>query len=42
MLPFEDVESEKDNWDYSIKLPVKDSLLSKETVKGSQFAKTIY
>jgi len=39
MLPFAEVENEKDNWDYSIKLPIKDRLLSKETVKGSQFAK---
>lgn len=39
MLPFAEVEAEKDKWDYAAKLSVKDSLLSKETVKGSQFAK---
>lgn len=39
MLPFAEVEAEKDKWDYAAKLSVKDNLLSKETVKGSQFAK---
>ena len=40
MMPFTDVaEQEKNNWNYTVKLPVKDKLMSKETVKGSQFAK---
>lgn len=39
MVPFADLEEEKDKWNYTAKLPVKDSLLAKETVKGSQFAK---
>ncbi len=40
MMPFAEVaDVEKDKWDYVAKLPVKDDLLSKETVKGSQFAK---
>lgn len=39
MVPFADLEGEKAKWDYAAKLPVKDNLLSKETVKGSQFAK---
>ena len=39
MAPFAELSEEKGNWNYAIKLPVKDNLLSKETVKGSQFAK---
>lgn len=39
MEPFADLVSEKDLWDYSITLPLKDQLLSKTSVKGSQFAK---
>ncbi len=39
MVPIAELEAEKAKWDYTAKLPVKDSLLSKETVKGSQFAK---
>ncbi len=39
MVPFADLEEEKEKWNYTAKLPVKDSLLAKETVKGSQFAK---
>ncbi|MDR1797606.1 MAG: pyruvate:ferredoxin (flavodoxin) oxidoreductase [Clostridiales Family XIII bacterium] len=27
------------NWDYSVTLPIRDGLMAKETVKGSQFAK---
>jgi pyruvate-ferredoxin/flavodoxin oxidoreductase len=38
MVPIAECEAEKAKWDYSIKLPLKDNLLSKETVKGSQFA----
>lgn len=39
MEPFAEQVSEKPLWDYSVKLPLKDQLLSKESVKGSQFAK---
>lgn len=40
MMPFAEVaDKEVDKWNYYAKLPVKDNLLSKETVKGSQFAK---
>ncbi len=38
MVPIAECEAEKAKWDYSIKLPLKDNILSKETVKGSQFA----
>ena len=30
---------EVDNWNYSINVPLKDNITSKQTVKGSQFAK---
>lgn len=39
MVPFADQAEEKEKWNYTAKLPVKDNLLAKETVKGSQFAK---
>ncbi|QOX65557.1 pyruvate:ferredoxin (flavodoxin) oxidoreductase [Anoxybacterium hadale] len=40
MLPFAEVaDAETDKWNYFTKLPVRDKLLSKESVKGSQFAK---
>lgn len=39
MVPFAELEKEKDNWNYAIKLPIRDNLISKDTVKGSQFAK---
>ncbi len=40
MEPIEEVTArEKANWDYAAKLPYKDSFMSKETVKGSQFAR---
>ncbi|MDD2190467.1 MAG: pyruvate:ferredoxin (flavodoxin) oxidoreductase [Eubacteriales bacterium] len=39
MVPFDDLAGEKENWNYYAKLPIKDNLLSKDTVKGSQFAK---
>ncbi|HML37679.1 MAG TPA: pyruvate:ferredoxin (flavodoxin) oxidoreductase [Bacillota bacterium] len=39
MVPFAELEEEKEKWNYFAKLPIKDQLLSKETVKGSQFAK---
>ena len=39
MKPYAAVIKEADNWTYSTKVSIKDSLLSKESVKGSQFAK---
>lgn len=39
MKPYEQVVKEADNWKYGTTIPVKDKLLSKESVKGSQFAK---
>jgi pyruvate-ferredoxin/flavodoxin oxidoreductase len=34
----EEQEKQRGNWDFSIKLPVKDNLMDKFTLKGSQFA----
>ena len=42
MVPFADLAEEKEKWNYAAKLPVKDKLLAKETVKGSQFAKPYF
>lgn len=39
MHPFEDLMGEKENWNYSASISIKDDLVAKETVKGSQFAK---
>lgn len=39
MRDYADVIHETDNWDYSTTVKIKDKLMSKETVKGSQFAK---
>ncbi|MFV0515890.1 MAG: pyruvate:ferredoxin (flavodoxin) oxidoreductase [Aminipila sp.] len=39
MKPYAEVVKEAENWNYSVKLPLKDGRLNKETVKGSQFAK---
>jgi len=39
MKPFAEVEEEKHNWEYAVTLPIRDNLMSKDTVKGSQFAK---
>lgn len=38
MREYADVICEADNWTYSTKVPVKDSIVPKTTVKGSQFA----
>ncbi len=38
MKPLAEVVKEKDNWTYGVDVPIKDKLISKETVKGSQFA----
>ncbi|MGN0712123.1 MAG: pyruvate:ferredoxin (flavodoxin) oxidoreductase [Anaerovoracaceae bacterium] len=39
MKPYAEIVKEADNWDFSTKVSVKDKLVNKETVKGSQFAK---
>jgi len=39
MKPFAEVEAEKHNWEYAVTLPIRDTHMSKDTVKGSQFAK---
>ncbi|MBN7773886.1 pyruvate:ferredoxin (flavodoxin) oxidoreductase [Clostridium aminobutyricum] len=39
MRPFEQELKETDNWNYSTTVSIKDGLLNKESVKGSQFAK---
>ncbi|MCL2437379.1 MAG: pyruvate:ferredoxin (flavodoxin) oxidoreductase, partial [Clostridiales bacterium] len=39
MKSFAELEKERYNWDYAAKLPIRDTLMSKNTVKGSQFAK---
>jgi len=39
MKLFAEVAKEKENWDYAMKLPIRDTLTSKKTVKGSQFAR---
>ncbi|SKA92538.1 pyruvate-ferredoxin/flavodoxin oxidoreductase [Caloramator quimbayensis] len=42
MKPLEtQTESEVPNWNYAMSVPVKDNLMSKETVKGSQFAQPL-
>ncbi len=42
MKPFASQEKEIENWNYTSKLPVKDNLMSKKTVKGSQFAQPLF
>jgi pyruvate-ferredoxin/flavodoxin oxidoreductase len=39
MVPIGEEYGEAANWDYSTSVSVKDTLMNKETVKGSQFAK---
>ncbi|MDR2771071.1 MAG: pyruvate:ferredoxin (flavodoxin) oxidoreductase, partial [Clostridiales Family XIII bacterium] len=39
MVPLGEALTESANWDYSTAVTIKDGLMSKETVKGSQFAK---
>ncbi|MEA4987596.1 MAG: pyruvate:ferredoxin (flavodoxin) oxidoreductase [Anaerovorax sp.] len=39
MKPFATQENEAENWDYAMKMPIRDNLMAKDTVKGSQFAK---
>ena len=42
MKPLDEmVEKESANWDYAVSLKVKDDLMDKSTIKGSQFAKPL-
>lgn len=41
MEPFEDQKAQAANWEYAMKVSVKDNLWNKFTVKGSQFAKPL-
>ena len=42
MVPVDEaVENEANNWEFAMSIPVKDNLMSKDTVKGSQFAKPL-
>ena len=35
------VENDADNWEFAMSIPVKDNLMTKDTVKGSQFAQPL-
>ena len=39
MKPLDTQEAEAPNWEYAMKMPVRDNLMDKTSVKGSQFAK---
>jgi pyruvate-ferredoxin/flavodoxin oxidoreductase len=39
MKPINSQMEQAVNWDYSVTLPIRDNLMKKETIKGSQFAK---
>lgn len=39
MKPLPTQEAEAENWEYAMKMPIRDDLTSKTSVKGSQFAK---
>ncbi len=42
MVPVDEaVAAQADNWDYAMTVPVKDNLMEKNTVKGTQFAKPL-
>ncbi len=41
MKPFA-TQDEADNWDYAMKMPIRDTLMDKGSVKGSQFAKPYF
>ena len=42
MKPLEtQTEVQIPNWDYAMKVPVKDNLIAKTTIKGSQFAQPL-
>ncbi|MDR3242514.1 MAG: pyruvate:ferredoxin (flavodoxin) oxidoreductase [Clostridiales Family XIII bacterium] len=42
MAPLAESLSEAGNWEYAVKTPVKDDRMSRESVKGSQFAKPYF
>ncbi|MDO4553255.1 MAG: pyruvate:ferredoxin (flavodoxin) oxidoreductase, partial [Bacillota bacterium] len=42
MEPLESQAKEAANWDYAMSLPVRDGLMAKTSVKGSQFAKPYF
>ena len=42
MKPLDTQEAEAANWEFAMKTPVKDDLMDKGTVKGSQFAKPYF
>ncbi len=42
MKPLETQEREIENWEYAMTIPIRDNIVSKETVKGSQFAKPYF
>lgn len=39
MKPIGSQKAEEAYWDYSVTLPIRDNIMKKETIKGSQFAK---
>ena len=42
MVPVDNaVQNDGDNWEYAMTIPVRDNLMDKSTVKGSQFAKPL-
>ncbi|MGL4485279.1 MAG: pyruvate:ferredoxin (flavodoxin) oxidoreductase, partial [Anaerovoracaceae bacterium] len=42
MEPLESQSKEIENWEYAMTIPVRDELMSKESIKGSQFAKPYF
>ncbi|MDD2216879.1 MAG: pyruvate:ferredoxin (flavodoxin) oxidoreductase [Eubacteriales bacterium] len=42
MKPIDTQTVEVANWEYGISLPIRDNLVSKDTIKGSQFAKPYF
>ncbi|MEG0291628.1 MAG: pyruvate:ferredoxin (flavodoxin) oxidoreductase [Anaerovoracaceae bacterium] len=42
MKPLATQENQVPNWDYAMELPIRDEILSKTSVKGSQFAKPYF
>ncbi len=42
MKPLDTQESEIPNWEYAMDMPIRDELMNKDSVKGSQFAKPYF
>ena len=42
MKPLDTHRDEIENWDYAMTIPIRDKIISKESVKGSQFAKPYF